>query len=59
MSKNWVETGGATNDVTVWSIRIACWISKATRIHAHAHAHAQACTHRPINNTPIAFPRQQ
>jgi hypothetical protein len=34
---------GATNDVTIWSIRIACWISKATCTYAHAHAHAHPC----------------
>jgi hypothetical protein len=50
MSKNMVETE-ATNDVTIWRIRVACWISKATstrsrpctyihtcaRIHTHTH----------------------
>jgi hypothetical protein len=32
---------GATNDVTIWRIRVACWISKATctRSSARAHAH--------------------
>ena len=34
------EARGATNDVTIRRIRVACWISKATRTHAHAHAHA-------------------
>ena len=57
----------ATNDVTIWRIRVACWKSKAicTYVHTHAHAlgylharmHAQACTHRLICNT--AFPQQQ
>jgi hypothetical protein len=28
---------GATNDVTIWRIRFACWISKATCTYAHAH----------------------
>jgi hypothetical protein len=52
---------GATNYVTIWRIRVACWISKAiyTYVHARAHApgyphsrtHAQACTHRPICKT--------
>ena len=32
----------ATNDVTIWRIRLACWISKATHTH---HAHAQAPGH--------------
>jgi hypothetical protein len=60
---------GATNDVTIWSIGIACWICNATFTYAHAHAHAPAypharthehvCTHRLLNNTRIAFPRQQ
>ena len=39
MSKNMVDPE-ATNDVTIWRIRIACWISKIIRTHAHAHAHA-------------------
>jgi hypothetical protein len=29
----------ATNDVTIWRIRVACWISKATCTHSHARAH--------------------
>jgi hypothetical protein len=61
MSKKCSGDRGATNDVTIWRIRVACWISKAicTCAHAHAHAlgyphartHAQAFTHRPICNT--------
>ena len=27
-------------EVTIWRVRVASWISKATRTHAHAHAHA-------------------
>ena len=51
---------GATNDVTIWRIRVACWISKAMCTYAHANAqapgypharHAQACTHTPVCNT--------
>jgi hypothetical protein len=52
---------GATNDVTIWRIRVVCWISKTicTYTHAHAHApgypyartHVQAYTHSPICNT--------
>ena len=52
---------GATNDVTIWRIRVICWISKGTRTYAHAHAHAPgyphsrtrayASTHRPVINT--------
>jgi hypothetical protein len=50
---------GATHDVTVCRIRVACWISKATYTYGHAHAYAlaypmHACTHRPISNTRIA-----
>ena len=54
-------TRGAIHDVTIWRIRVACWISKATRTDAHAHVyapgypharmHAHAWTHRPICNT--------
>ena len=29
---------GATNDATTWSIRIACYISKATYTYSHEHA---------------------
>jgi hypothetical protein len=32
---------GATNDVTIWRIRVACWISKTTC--THARAHTQIC----------------
>ena len=55
------ERGGATYDVTIWRIRVACWITKATCAYAHAHAHAHgypdaltrahARTHRPTSNT--------
>jgi hypothetical protein len=31
---------GATNDVTIWRTRVACWISKAVCTYAYAHAHA-------------------
>ena len=31
---------GVINYVTIWRIRFACWISKATCKHAHTHAHA-------------------
>ena len=53
---------GATNDVTIWRIRVACWISKATCTYAHAHAHApgyhmHARTHGLV--ILIAFPRQK
>ena len=50
---------GATNNVTIWRIGVACWTSNATCTYAHAHAHApgythastHACTHRPVSNT--------
>jgi hypothetical protein len=36
---------GATNDVTIWRIRVACWLCKATltRLRAHAHTDGQVC----------------
>jgi hypothetical protein len=40
---------GATNDVTIWRIRVECWISKATRAHANTDKYVLF----------IAFPRQQ
>jgi hypothetical protein len=52
---------GATKDVTIWRMGVACWIGKGTcsYVHAdahalgypHAHTHAHACAHRLINNT--------
>ena len=61
MSKKCSGNRRATNDVTIWRIRVACWISKDTCTYPHAHAqvpghlhartHAQACTHRPICTT--------
>jgi hypothetical protein len=59
MSKNVVEPERTANDIAIWRIRAACWISKATRTHAHAHArapththiHAGAHTERQIYNT--------
>jgi hypothetical protein len=51
----------ATNDVTIWRIRVACWTSKARCTHAHENAHVPGypharkhtyeCTQRPISNT--------
>jgi hypothetical protein len=35
---------GATNEVTIWLIRVACW-KKATCTHSHAHARALGHTH--------------
>ena len=44
---------GHTNDVTIWVIRVACWISKAIRTHTptrqgtrkntRVHTHTQIC----------------
>jgi hypothetical protein len=36
---------GATNDITIWCVWIACWISKATCSQAHAHAYAPVHKH--------------
>jgi hypothetical protein len=51
--KKMVETVGATNDVRIWRIRVAYWISKTTCTHMHTlpvtrtrarpHAHTQVC----------------
>ena len=43
--KIWGESWGSTNDVTIWRILDACWISKATWTHEHAHSHAPGHTH--------------
>ena len=54
-AENYGGEWGATNYVTIWCIRVACWISKTTCTYANAHAHApeypNARTHRPICNT--------
>jgi hypothetical protein len=50
---------GATNDVTIWRIRVACWIRKAICTYWHAkdhapqnpHARTQADAHRQMCNT--------
>jgi hypothetical protein len=51
-----------TNDVTMWRIRVAYWISKATCIYAHVRARASGYAHarlrRPRNNT-YCFSQQQ
>ena len=48
---------GATNDVTIWRIRIVCWISKAKCTHAHAHARTRGhtLTHRYVIFIAIAI----
>ena len=48
MWKNIVERGRP--QVTVWRMRIACWITKATHTHTHTHSKYVILT---------AFPRQQ
>ena len=53
---------GAINDVTIWRIRVECWISKATRTtRAHAQAHAPGLPHTRTDKYVIliAFPQQQ
>jgi hypothetical protein len=56
----------ATNDITTWRIRVACWISKATCTYAHWPAHAPGYPHTSTRTHAkteqyiifIAFPRQ-
>jgi hypothetical protein len=43
MSKNLVE---AERPPTIWRVRVACWISKATRPQAHARAHTLTPTQK-------------
>ena len=58
---------GATNDVTIWRIRVACWISKSICTYAHSHAYAPGYPHartRKYAHTGqyiilIAIPQQQ
>ena len=40
---------GATNDITTWRIRVACWKNKA--ICASGYSHACTHRHRPVSNT--------
>jgi hypothetical protein len=58
MSKNMVEAE-ATNDVTIWRIRVACWISKTTG--TRIHTSTLLSIHRHIDKYVIfiAFPRKQ
>ena len=61
------KSGGATNDDTIWRMRVACWISEATRAHAHALPHAPRHPHTHARARALArkcviitsFPRQQ
>ena len=52
---------GTTNDVTIWRICVACWISKAICTYALAHAHAHGYPHAHTDQYVIhfAFPQQQ
>jgi hypothetical protein len=46
--RKYQKCGGAreaTNDVTIWCIRVACWIMKATRMHTPTHPGTRPCTH--------------
>jgi hypothetical protein len=43
---------GATNDVTIWRIHVACWLSKATR--ARSCTHPGTCTH-PHTHTNMSY----
>jgi hypothetical protein len=71
MSKKYGGARGATNEGTIWRIRVPCWINKTTHERAcahthahghphtytHTHTHTRACTHKYVILT--AFPRQQ
>ena len=50
---------GATNDVTIWRIRVACWVSKSTWKHAYANAHepglASTYKHKQVCNIYCCF----
>ena len=67
MSKQCSGDRGATNDVTIWCIHVACWISKVICTCAHAHAHAFGYPHARTRKHAhtyqyvilIAFPQQQ
>jgi hypothetical protein len=40
-----------TNDVTIWRMFVACWVSMATSTHAYAQAHAPGHLRTRICNT--------
>jgi hypothetical protein len=42
---------GAKHDVTIYRIRVVCWINKATCIYAHAHAQAHGNIHVRAHTT--------
>ena len=42
---------GATNDVTIWRIRVASWVRKSTCIYARTHAHAPGYPHTRTQST--------
>jgi hypothetical protein len=59
---------GATNDVTIWRIRVACWISRLyghmpkhtpTRSDIHMHARTRKHAHTDQYVILIVFPQQQ
>ena len=39
-----------TNDVAIWRLCVACWISKSTCRYAHTHATVHARSHTQISN---------
>jgi len=43
MWKNFVQPGRP--QMTIWRMRIACWITKATDTHTHTHSHTHSLTH--------------
>jgi hypothetical protein len=43
--ENYSGNRGAIHDVTIWRVRVACWISKAICTYAHAQAHALGYPH--------------
>ena len=54
---------GATNDVTTWRIRVACWICKAMCTYARPRVRVPTCTRKHAHTGHyvilIAFPQQQ
>ena len=51
--EKYVGARGATNDVTIWRIRVVFLIRKAARMHPHAHTYAY--THRDLYIILSAF----
>jgi hypothetical protein len=50
---------GSTNDVTIWRIYVACWVSKVTSTYTPAHTHVLRYSHAHADQYVIliAFPR--